>query len=102
MISLAHESLKLNPETKIAIIYSIAENSSFIVEIHYQAKSHYISTADHPTQFASLSLAKKAAAKEGASEGYHALENLYQEVGISTETSINTNSRYEYIHFNID
>lgn len=105
MISIAREELPLDPEVKTAIIYSVAEITTFIVELHYQTDSYFMYDADnHPMQFANLALAKAAAAHAGATQGYQALENIYQEVGAPThiQGSDHTHHRYEYVPFDFN
>lgn len=97
MDSIAQHEKKIDPNVKTAIIYSISETGAYLVEIHYQSQNYTINENNLPISFANFALAKEAAAQQGATTGYQALENVYQEIGTSTKQSSNNNARYEYV-----
>lgn len=95
MNSIASEHLSLDYECKTAIIYSVSENNTYLVEIHYQAKSSFLKKGNEPLAFSSLCLAKEAASKNGATCGFQAFENTYQDTGITNQP------RFDFLPFEI-
>ncbi|HAF87226.1 MAG: hypothetical protein CMF38_01930 [Legionellaceae bacterium] len=97
MNSPAKDTFNFDPNIKTAVIYTIKETNAFLVEIHDNQESYFLKEQDDPIQYTSLVNAKAAAVNAGATKGYQALDNLYDEVGTSTEPLAQGSNRYAYL-----
>ena len=87
--------IKINPNIKTAIIYSVDHLFSYTIEIKEGDKSYYIKNKDEIRTFGNMEDARQAAIKENVQEAYLALSKTYEETDLST-CHANHQDRYDY------
>lgn len=89
----------INENKRTAIIYSISDLAEYLVEIRHHNENYFVSANGEPKRFGNLSEARRTALAHEAEEGFLALNKTYQEVDGS---KINDNSRYDYMHLDLN
>lgn len=92
---ISQNGIKINPNIKTAIIYSIDHIFAYTVEIKEGDSSYYIARKGEVLQFGNMEDARQAAIKENAQEAYLALSKTSEETDLTTCHS-NHQDRYDY------
>jgi len=90
------DELKLKPNKRVAIIYSLDDLFAYIVKICHHKTSYYVGNNNQPEKFGNIGEAKKACRTHKAEEAYLALSNSYQELDSTTDDPNNPMPRYDY------
>jgi len=80
-----------------AIIYSIDDLGSYIVEIHYHGNKFYVGSKNNPRQFLNLADAKEAALKNRATVTFLALSKTYEQMDMHASYIKESAQRFDYI-----
>ncbi|MGQ3888587.1 hypothetical protein ACQUW5_06085 [Legionella sp. CNM-1927-20] len=94
-------SVKINPNVKTAIIYSLDDLFAYTVEIKEADRSYYIADGQDPISFGNMKDAREAAIKEGAIEAYLALSKTYDKTGINNLDQTHQ-ERFDYSPIKLD
>lgn len=82
---LLKDELKIDTDTRTAIVYTVDELFYYIIEIHYQDKSYFIGEDNNPDKFGNMEDVVKACHKNKVEKAYIALSKTYQETDLVTD-----------------
>ena len=94
--STSSNKIKINPNVKTAIIYSIENLYAYIIEIKEGNKHYYISSKGEPLKFGNMEEARGAILKENVKEAYLALSKTSVESDLSSAKINNYADSYDY------
>lgn len=103
--SISEDEIKIDHSIKTAVIYTVDEIGTYLVEVRHLNDQYFISNKNFPVSFSNLSEALKAARHEGIAQAFLALSKTSEEVGLdraSIDPKIRSHQyQYDYLKLEI-